>query len=165
MSVLPPGYTPDLLYRIQIGGIWRHLYKGYALPDIRVFWLHFRFDKPHRFLVPRRIIHYQSILFPFWRRVRREEQTDRVNRCLIIELFWLGSKKLATFWDDESAIRRFESPWERFYCRRTAFLVPARGYRGLYLKVHLVLIYKDQGFVFFDFGAFFLKASRSSVPS
>ena len=36
---------------------------------------------------------------------------------------------------------------------------------SLDLKMDFVLIYKDQGFVLLDFGAFFLKASRSSVSS
>ena len=165
MSVLSSRYTPNLLYRIQIRGVWRQLYKRNTFPDIRVFWQHFHLDKPYCFLVPRCIVHYQRILFPCWRRVNREKQAYGVNRCLIIELLRLGGKKLAVFWDDKSTVRSFSPTRERFYGRRAAFLVPSRGYCSLYLEMNLVLIHKDQGIVLFDFGAFFLKASRSSVLS
>ena len=83
----------------------------------------------------------------------------------MVELFRFGSKKLTAFRDDKSAVRGFESARERLYFWCATFLEPTGGYCSLYLEMDFVLIYKNQRIVFFNFGSFFLKASRSSVPS
>ena len=143
VSILLPCYTPNLFYRIQIGRIRRQSYKGYAFSDIRIFGKHFCLNKPHCFLMPRSIIHYQSISFPFRCGVSREERANRVDRCLIIELFRFVGKKQTAFRDNETTVGSFESAGKRLYCWCAAFLVPSRGYRRLYLEMDFVLKYKN----------------------
>ena len=165
MRVFPPRYAPDLLDRVKIRRIRWQLDKSHLLPDILIFRQHFRFYKTHCFLVPRGVIHYQRIFFPFWCWVRYEKCPYGVNRCPVVECLWLGGKKLPALRDDKSTVGYLEPARKRFYRRGTPLFVPARSHRGLYLKMNLILVYKDQGFVLFNFAPFFLKASRSSVSS
>ena len=115
--------------------------------------------------MPRGIIHHEGILLSLGHRISGKKSTYGLNCGLIVEGLRLRSEQYPGLWDDESAVRCLEPPWERFYCRGTSFLVPGRGHRRLYLKVDFVLVGQDQRVVPFDFGPFFLKASRSSVSS
>lgn len=165
MSVFTPCYTPYLLDRIKIRRIRRQFYKSNTFPDICIFRLLLRFNKANCLFVPRSIIHYEGIFLANWGWMRFQKRPNGDNRRLIVECFRLAGKQLTAFWDNKTTVGSLESSRKRFDCRCTSFFVPGRCYRSLDLKVNLVLIYKDQGFVLLYFDAFFLKDSRSSVSS
>ena len=165
MCVFPSRYTPDLLNRVEIRRVRRKLDESHRFPDIFILWQQLLFNKTHCFLVPRGIIHHQSIPFTFRNRMRCKEGANGINGRFVVELLRFCGKENSVFRNNKSTVRRFETTGKRLHGWCAALLVPSGSYSGLYLKMYLVLIYKDQGFVFLYLDSVFLKAFRSSVPS
>ena len=165
MGVFSPRNTPNLLNWIKVWWVGRHFDKCNAIADIFIFRPFFRFNQTNCLFMPGSVVHNKSIFLSLWCRMSFQESSYWSNRCFIVESLRLTSKQFTAFWDDETAVWNLESSRKRLDFRFAPPFEPSCSHSSLDLKVDFVLIYKDQGFVLFDFGSFFLNVSLSSVFS
>ena len=143
MSHLSSCFSPDLFYRIQIRWIWRKVDEYDLFVYVIVLMIGIFFDKPFRFLVPWRIIHYQVVFLTLWRRTAFNKSSYCCDSCFEVEPGRLGYKQLPLRWINKTTIWDFVSSGEWPYFGLTANGSPHTGNGCLGLVMNLILENKD----------------------
>ena len=165
MSVFFSGYTPHLLNRIQIRRIRRHLDKFDLCKNIRVLCKFLLAYETLRFLVPRSVIHNQSIFFAFRCRVGKQKRANGMNGRFIIKFFGFCNKQFPCFWNDKTAVRNLIFARKRFDFGFAPCFIPGACNCRLNLKMYFILIYQDEIIGVFYISYVFLNSIRSTVSS
>lgn len=141
VGLLPSGYPPYLLDRIQVGRVWRKRNKGHPVTDILVLW--FCLDEPFCLLVPGGIVQDEDDPLSFTWIALADELPETFDGRLPVEPQWLR--------DEEPPVRRCHEPAVgcvllsgiRLHPGLAALRRPCTGDCALDAEMHLVLENND----------------------